>query len=199
MGWGPSGARGGDVVVAVAPGEGLEVGLVRVDPSSGVVRWKLTLGQWLFDDFTSADGRLPRQVAVVPFGSQTEHGPMPHEVVVVDLDAGAITSRNRVDSGWSPFVTPEGAYLLSTSRPTVLALDPATGALASASSVRPTSRNEARVEDFRFGRLWLMGMGWGGPSELGRAVIDLDHSKPLYANGEVEVQDVSDRGWQLAP
>ncbi len=190
---GPCGERGDELVVGVTLGD-RDRGLVRLD-GEGTVRWTLPLGDWSFERSTSVDGRLPRFLPVVVHGAEVEAGPMLEEVVVVDLDQGTILSRNRIDDHRVALVTAERAYVMGTFSRVLVALDPETGAIASAIRFAETIGSDVLDEDYRHGQLWLHGMGWGGPAELGRAAVDLDGSAPPHVNGEVVALDVTASGW----
>jgi hypothetical protein len=191
---GPCGARGDDLVLGAALGD-RDIGLVRVGLEQGTVRWTLPLGDWSFQRSTSADGRLPRFLPVVVYGTQAEGGPMLDEVVVVDLDQGTIVSQNRIDDHRVAFVTAERAYVMGTFSHVLVGLDPATGAIASATRFAGITGSDVHDEDYRFGRLWVFGMGWGRPTELGWAAIDLQGSESPRVHGEVVALDVTASGW----
>jgi len=192
---GPCGERGDDVIIGQATGDDLAIGLARVDGRSGEVRWQLDLGRWILGEAVQGDGQLPRFLPLVVFGSQVADGPIVTQVVIVDLDAGIIVSRTPVSEHMVPFVTAERGYLMAPFARVMFALDPATGALASATRLSGTSGIDVRAEDFRFGRLWLTGMDWGGPSGLGWAVLDLESARPLHLHGGLSAMDVTARGW----
>lgn len=191
---GPCGARGDDLLIGAALGD-RDIGLVRVGVEDRTVRWALPLGDWSFQRSTSADGRLPRFLPMVVYGTQAEGGPMLHEVIVVDLDQGAIVSRNRVDDHRVAFVTAERAYVMGTFSHVLVALDPATGAIASATRFAATTGNDVHEEDYRFGRLWLFGMGWGRPAALSWAAVDLEGGEPPRVHGEIVAVDATASGW----
>lgn len=191
---GPCGERGDDLVIGAALGD-RDIGLVRVGSEDGTVRWTLPLGDWSFQRSTSLDGRLPRFLPVGVYGTQVEGGPLLDEVVVVDLDQGTIVSRNRVDDHRVAFATAERAYVMGTFSHVLVALDPATGAIASATRFPGTTGNDVHDEDYRFGRLWLFGMGWGRPAELSWAAVDLEGGEPPRVHGEIVAVDVTASGW----
>lgn len=191
---GPCGLRGGDLVVGVMHTNG-GVGLTRIDPASGAARWLLELGPWLFDEGTTADGRLPRFLPIAVFGTQVEGGLMENQVVVVDLDEGTVVARHPVRDHMRPVVTAERAFVMGLFIHTVFALDPTTGALANATRLDGIDTADFRSEDFRFGTLWLTGMGWGGPADLSWAAIDLATGRPRRLNGKVVASDVTADGW----
>jgi hypothetical protein len=191
---GPCGERGDDLVVGAAMGD-RDIGLVRVGGEDGAVRWTLPLGDWSFQRSSSADGRLPRFLPVSVYGTHVEDGPMLEEVIVVDLDQGTIVTRNPVDDHRVAFVTAERAYVMGTFSNVLVALDPATGGIASATRFPAITGNDVHDEDYRFGRLWLHGMGWGRPTELSWAAIDLQGSEPPRVHGEIVALDVTASGW----
>lgn len=189
------GERGDDVIIGQATGDDFAIGLARVDGRSGEVRWQLDLGRWIVGEAVQGNGQLPRFLPLVVFGSQVADGPILTQVVIVDLDTGSIVSRNPVSEHMRPFVTAGRGYVMAPFARVMFALDPETGALASATRLDGTSDNDVRAEDFRFGRLWLAGRNWGGPSELGWAVLDLESARPLHLHGGLSAVDVTARGW----
>jgi PQQ-like domain len=191
---GPCGEHGDDIVIGAALGD-RDIGLVRVGGEDGTVRWTLPLGDWSFQRSTSADGRLPRFLPVGVYGTHVEGGPMLEEVIVVDLEQGTIVSRNPIEDHRVAFVTAEQAYVMGTFSRVLVALDPATGGIARATHFPATTGNDVHDEDYRFGRLWLFGMGWGRPTELSWAVIDLEGSEPPRVHGEIVAVDVTAGGW----
>jgi len=193
---GPCGERGDDVIIGQSTGDGsTNIGLARVDGRSGDVRWRLDFGRRMFGEAIRGNGQLPRFLPLVVFGSELADGPILTQVVVVDLDAGSIVSRNPVSEHMLPFVTAGRGYVMAPFARVMFALDPETGALASATRLDGTSGNDVRAEDFRFGRLWLIGKNFGRPSELGWAVLDLESARPLHLNGGLGAVDVTARGW----
>lgn len=191
---GPCGMRGDDLVVGTMHTSG-GIGLTRLDPTTGATRWLLDLGPWLYDLGTTANGRLPRFVPLVVFGTQVQGGLMENQVVVVDLDQGTIVDRHPVRDHMRPLVTADRAYVMGLFIGTLFALDPATGKLARATHLGGLDTSDFRAEDYRFGTLWLTGTGWGGPADLAWLVFDLETGSPVRVNGKVTLEDVTASGW----
>jgi outer membrane protein assembly factor BamB len=187
---GPCGERADDVVV-VALDHGDRILPLRIDPSSGAARWMLDLGEGVVGDSVSRDGGLPRLLPIVVSRTHRDD----RRTVVVDLDTGEILGEHAHEDDRMVFVTADRAFVMGLSSPTVFALDPSTGALAWAGRFDGTIGDEARVQDFRFGELWLTGRGWGRPDALSWVVLDLASASVTAQHGEVAVTDVTASGW----
>jgi outer membrane protein assembly factor BamB len=187
---GPCGERDGDAIV-VALDHDDRIMPLRIDPSSGTPRWLLDLGDGVLGESVSRDGRLPRLLPVVVSRSHPEG----RRTVVVDLDTGEILGEHAHEDDRMVFVTADRAFVMGLFSPTVFALDPVTGALAWAGRFEGTIGDEVRVQDFRFGELWLTGRGRGRPDALSWAVLDLASASVTARHGEVVVTDVGALGW----
>jgi outer membrane protein assembly factor BamB len=196
---GPCGERGGDLIIGAQSDDHNALSIVRIDADSGAVLWILPLGNRAFGaPVVTLDGRLPRFMPVSAFDRNEARGPIREEIVVVDLDRGAVRARYRTDENWQAFVTGDRAYAMSSFlRATVVALDPATGAVARVTRLDGVDRIYLRWQHLRFGHLWLSGrMGWARPSELDWAAMDLTTGRPVHLNGDVVATDLTTAGWQ---
>lgn len=192
------GTRGEDVIVGVSADGVRGASLARLDPRSGAMRWKLPLSSGKsFEEGVSVDGSLPRFLPVTVFGSEIEAEPIVSRVVVVDLDQGVVVADHAPTGHAIAFVTAERAYVMESSRSILFALDPATGALASATRLDNVYSVDVRREDLRFGRLWIPGSAFARPSSLGWIVFDLESAKPIHVNGRVVPVDVTADGWAM--
>lgn len=193
---GPCGERGDDIVIGTQSGTGA-MGVARIDPIAGVVRWHLSLGPGSFTKGDSRDGTLPRFLPITAYTAD-EHSTS-NRTIIVDLDQGAMVSEHLHEDHRVTFVTGERGYLLGLFNETVFAVDPATGALASATRLAGTGSNEVRREDMRWGTVWFGGMGWGKPDALSWAAFDLGTATVTHTSGEVVATDVTAAGWAPSP
>ncbi len=193
--FGPCGLRGEDLILATMKDEGDDhrIGLARIDLSRGEVRFDLQLKGSLFGEFRTVDGRLPRFLPVSVF--RTEVDAKEKEVVVVDVDEGTILGHHSVRDHMIPFVTAERAFVMGPFTRTILALDPATGALESATRLKGLGIHDVRREDLRFGSFWAAGTGWARPASLSWVIFDLATGKLARTNGELVPMDVTAEGW----
>ena len=193
------GTYDGDLIHGVTK-DVIQLGLVRVDPASGAVRWRVWLpGRRLFEETHTADGRLPRFAPVTVFGSEVPDAPTVHELVIIDLETGAIVSVNPTPHLLTAFTTDDRGFAMAPYARTLFALDRATGALSKATRFPGLSANYAAAQDFRYGQLWMTGMGYARPGSLNWAVIDLATGGPLHLNGEAQAVDVTAEGWGATP
>lgn len=190
---GPCGVRGDDVIIGTQSGQGA-MGIARVEPTGGVVRWQLSLGAGSFTKGESRDGTLPRFLPITSYTADEQS--LLLRTIIVDLDEGAIVSEHVHDDHRHAFVTGERGYVLGLFNQTVFALDPTTGALASATRLVGIRADEVRREDMRFGTFWVGGMGWGKPDGLSWAAFDLGSATVVRTSGEIVATDVTAAGWK---
>lgn len=177
-----------------------EVGLARVDPVSGAVRWQVWLpGSRIFDETLTADGRLPRFVPVTVYGNRAPDAPIERDVAVVDLETGNIVWTRAVTERFTTFVTAERAFAYAAYARALVALDASTGQVAQRWRVVGLGANDLAVQDFRDGRLWLTGWEYARPNALPWAVFDLATASPFYLNGEVDILQVAPTAWGDPP
>lgn len=186
---GPCGLRGEDPVLGAHDAEFTAAGLVRVDRRTGAPRWRLALGARQLEPMVALDGRLPRWLPVSAYGDDESGAPV-RELMIVDLDAGAVARRSSTADHAEVIVTAERAFVWLRFRQILIGLDPETGALVGATSFAGIS-SEVRRDDFASGALWLHGMGWARPAGLPWAAVDLSTGRLIRANGSVTAGDAS--------
>lgn len=192
---GPCGVRGGELIVGLEHPEHRELALERFDPD-GTSRWQLSLGErWSFEPLTGDGGSLPRFLPLDVYGSRVEGGPIARELVIVDLDAGTVSARIPHEEQLVVLAARERAYLWARRSRTLVALDPGTGRLESATAIGSAYVSDLQDEDFHAGQLWLAGSTWAAPPELPWAVFDLAAGRAAHVNGGLVLTDVTARGW----
>jgi len=151
------GARADDIIVTIIEPD--THALVRIDSRTGAEVWHVALpGMWL-EPVVSASGDLPRFLPLVAIGA-----PNQAKVIVVDLDKGTIVSQAPRQSSATPIVSRTRAYVMSDFRHTLTALDPATGARATASDLFRLETQDIVAEDLAYGQAWFIGHDWAAPS-----------------------------------
>ncbi len=192
----PCGVRGADLIVGLERSGARELVLQRLERGTGKRLWSLPLGpRWIFEPTETLDGRLPRFLPVLLFGSEVEGGPVVKELVILDLDAGSVVERIRTEDQPVGFVTAERAFVWARIADVMAALDPETGRRARATALRAANLSDTRAEDYRFGQLWVAGTEWERPGALPWVAFDLATGAPARTNGQLSHSDVTARGW----
>ncbi|PKN55254.1 MAG: hypothetical protein CVU56_22230 [Deltaproteobacteria bacterium HGW-Deltaproteobacteria-14] len=189
---GPVGERDGQLIVGVRVGATNTVGLVAFARDTQAVTWSLDLGATLFSELTADGGPLPRLLPVTLYGDPKREGVV-QELAVVDLDRGAIVARYDTNGAHATSLVAAGRPWIWLGFDTLVALDPETGAIATATRFDSASLmgTDIRPEDLRFGQLWIPGAGHAAPSDLPFAVVDLHTGAVSQLNGAVTSQDVT--------
>jgi outer membrane protein assembly factor BamB len=194
----PCGQRDGDLVLGAYAQDGSEHFLVRLDPATGALRWRLGLGKDLhFPGRAIGDRMLPRVLPVQTVGRGPGGGALQHQLVFVDLDAGRITGTSPLAEHYlTPVLHGGRAFFKSQVGDRLFFPDPGTGALTRVLRLDGVSVQDLAADDLGHDKLWFFGSAWARRADLPRAVLDLTTGAVL-THGELHAVDVTSEGWPL--
>jgi hypothetical protein len=188
---GPCGDRDGDLVVTTQTGDLGGPAIGRLASDTGVARWPATpFADRLFEPVVAIEGRLPRFLPFTLYGRDAD-GPLLREFAVLDLDTGTVVARGPLDETADAIVSAGRGWLSLRFRGVIVGFDPATGAYASATRLTGLRFDDARVEDVRFGELWLYGVEAARPDALPWAHVDLASGAVTHIHGAVGSSDAT--------
>lgn len=190
------GQRGDDLVLAAYAGDGTGHYLLRVDPATGALRWRLELGKTVhFPTRSIGDGRLPRTLPLPVAGPGPREGTILHRLMTIDLDAGRVTGTLPLPEHYLTPVWHGGrAFFKSMTGDRLFFPDPESGALTRALRLDGVNVQDLAEDDLADGRLWFFGSVWARSAELPRAVLNLSDDSVL-THGPLRVVDVTGEGW----
>ncbi|MES2639395.1 MAG: PQQ-binding-like beta-propeller repeat protein [Myxococcota bacterium] len=192
----PCGARGDDLILGVRTRTGEDfstegLAITRFDDATGQRRWTLPLGSPLFQDNAVLDGPLPRFLPIAVYGGDAAADSLGMTLLIVDLDAGTVVERVDVGEMYPTVLVTSGrAWVWWGGRAVLVEINPDTGRFGGATTYPGVYIGEPRLEDLRFGQLWVTGSGWARPQELPWDVIDLATGALVGANGGLVAREV---------
>lgn len=190
---GPFGTRRDRLIVGVGWEKRNAVALVAFDRRTAAPLWTLALGGHIFTDFRTDGRALSRLLPIGIYGSSTSPHSMINSIVVVDLDTGKIVRRYAVGTSLDTAAALAGRPWVWLGGDTLVSLDPKTGAVARAARYPGVAivNDELRVQDLRFGQLWLAAEDYARPTKLPFAVVDLATDTVTHTGGDMRPRDVT--------